>query len=85
MFLAEEWKIHRRLITPAISSSSSSAHLPLINQHIRDGVTKLPADGEFFDILQPFIMCTMNIFLEASLGSDWEDHTKQTYLKYLAE
>lgn len=84
-FLAEEWKIHRRLVSPAINLSSVSAHLPIFNDNIRKTVANLPANGEFIDILKPLTVCKITMFVEAALGLGWEPEVKQRYLKQFAE
>lgn len=84
-FPENKWKVHRRLVGPALNLSSVSAHLPIFNQNIRKAVADLPCDGEFFDILVPLNMCKMTMFLEASLGATLDADTKQKYIQIFAE
>lgn len=82
---AETWKIHRRLVSPTINSSSVSAHLPVFNQTIRKTIEKMPVNDQFFDILDFLTECKITMFTEAALGSEWEPHIKQTYLRNFTE
>lgn len=81
----EKWKIQRRHITPAVSVSSSGAHLATFNRHIRTTMSQLPVSNTFFDLLPPLALCKMNIFIETTLGSDWQPHTKQIFMNNLSK
>ena len=81
MLVAEQWKLHRRLVSPSISLTSVSAHLPIFNQHIHAAMANLPVNNEFFDILPYLLTCKISMFAEAALGSEIESSVKQKYLK----
>lgn len=78
---AEEWKIHRRLVSPTINLSSVSAHLSVFNNSFRKMLANLPADGQLFDILPSITICTITMFLETALGFDLELKDKERYLE----
>lgn len=80
LILAEQWKLHRRLVSPSISLTSVSAHLPIFNQHIREAMNKLPVINGYFDILPYLLTCKISMFAEAALGSEIEPSVKQKYL-----
>lgn len=82
---AEQWKMHRRLVSPSINLSSVSAHLPMFNQHIHRAVSNLPIGGDYFDILPYLSTCKITMFAETALGSDFEPGVKQKYLKQFFE
>lgn len=84
-FIAEDWKVHRRLVSPTINLSSVSEHLPIFNQHIRNTIAKLPENDKFFDILPYLSTCKISMFAEAALGSNIEPSVKQTYLRNFSE
>lgn len=73
--------MHRRLVSPSISLTSVSAHLPIFNRHIHEAMAHLPANNEFIDILPYLLSCKISMFAEAALGSEIESAVKQKYLK----
>ena len=77
---AEEWKVHRRLVSPTINQSSVNAHLPVFNENIRKSVCNMPTN-DYFDILPSITKCKMTMFIEAALGTDWEPEVKEQYLR----
>lgn len=77
--------MHRRLISPAVSLSSISAHFDIFNRQIRESIDNLPVEDEFFDISIPINICKMTMFLEASLGTELEINIKEKYLQIFAE
>lgn len=83
-FSEEEWKVHRRLVSPTINQLSVSSHLPIFNKNIRQIVSSLPTNSEFFDILPSMTTCTLTMFAEAALGTEWEPEAKQRYLQQMA-
>lgn len=82
-FLADEWKFHRRLVSPTINQAKVCMHLPIFNRNIRETISNLRANGDFFDILPIIAKCTMTTIVEAALGTDWEPTVKQQYLQQL--
>lgn len=82
---AEDWKVHRRLVSPSINLSSVSEHLPIFNRHIRKAMTDIPMSKEFIDILPYLSTCKISMFAEAALGSDIELNIKQKYLENFTE
>lgn len=82
---AEEWKIHRRLVSPTINLASVSAHLSIFNKNFRDMLAKLPTDGQSFDILPSITFCKITMFLETALGCDLDVKDKERYLELYAE
>lgn len=78
---ASQWKLHRRLVRPAVSLSSVTAHLDIFNRCSRQSIASLKVNEQFEDILPPITICMMNIFLEASLGGDLDHRAKQKYLE----
>lgn len=80
MFIAEQWKVHRRLVSPTINSASVSAHLPIFNDNIRMSMKSLPTN-EFIDLLVPLNVCKITMFVEAALGDGWDPEVKQKYLQ----
>lgn len=83
-FSEEEWKFHRRLVSPTINQQSISAHLPIFNQNIREIVSNLPINGEYFDILPWITQCKMAMFVEAALGKEWKPEVKERYMRQFA-
>lgn len=83
-FLEEEWKVHRRLVSPTINQLSVRTHLPIFNKNIRQNVSSLPTNSEFFDILPSMTTCTLTMFAEAALGTEWEPEAKQRYIQQMA-
>lgn len=81
LFLADQWKVHRRLVSPTLNQTSVGAHIPIFNENIRKIVSSLPTNGEFFDILPSIATCMMTMFVEAALGTKWEPEVKQRYLR----
>lgn len=73
--------MHRRLVAPIINQFSVNAHIPIFNENIRKIVSSLPLNGEFFDILPSITQCKLTMFVEATLGTDWEPEVKQRYLQ----
>lgn len=78
--IAEEWKVHRRFVSPTINQAGVSLHLPVFNENIRKTVGSLAAN-EYFDILSSISKCKISMFVEAALGTDWEPDVKQSYLR----
>lgn len=83
-FSEEEWKVHRRLVSPTMNQLSVSSHLPIFNKNIRQIVSSLPTNSDFFDILPSMTTCTLTMFAEAALGTEWEPEAKQRYLQQMA-
>lgn len=81
---AEKWKLHRRLIRPTLSMSSMSEHIDIFNRCIRDSVAAL-STSDFVDIFPSMNMCMLTMFLEASLGSDLNQKSKEQYLHHFNE
>lgn len=69
---------------PVLGLSNTTAQLDIFNRCTRDTVTHLPTN-EFFDILPQVTMCTMTMFLEASIGNDLEFKAKKRYLANFTE
>lgn len=82
---AEDWKMHRRLVSPSINLSSVSEHLPIFNRYIRNAMADIPTNGEFIDILPYLSACKISMFAEAALGSDIDPKVKQKYLTNFTE
>lgn len=82
VFLVDKWKVHRRLISPTISQSIITTHLPIFNKHIKRFVSNLPMKGHFFDILPSIRLCKIEMFIDAALGTEWEPGMKQRYLQH---
>lgn len=78
-YLAKEWKVHRRLVSPTINQTSVAA--PVFNENIRKIISNLSTMGGFFDILPTIAQCKMIMFVEAALGTEWEPEIKQRYLQ----
>lgn len=76
---ANEWKTHRRLVSPSMNLASVSAHLPIFNRHIRKTVANLPTTNEFIDILPYLLTCKIEMFAEAAMGSDIESSVMKKY------
>lgn len=81
IFLEEEWKVHRRIVSPTINQTSVGTHLPIFNANIRESVSNLPTIGGFFDILPSIAKCKMTMFTEAALGTELPSDVKQRYLR----
>lgn len=84
-FPANEWKVHRRLVSPLINLPSLKAYFPVFNHHIRKTVASLPASDEFFDILPYLLNCKVRMFTEAALGSEIESSVMQKYMQRFIE
>lgn len=85
IIVANEWKIHRRFVSPTINQPSVASHLPVFNDNLRKFVASLPTNGEFFDVL-PFIStCLITMFLEAAFGLEWEPEVKERYIAQITE
>lgn len=84
-FSANEWKMHRRIVSPLINPSSLQAYFPIFNNHIRKTVASLPVSKEFIDILPYFLYCTVTMFIETSLGSKLEPNDKQKLMHRFTE
>lgn len=82
---ASEWKVHRRLVTPLINSTSLQAYYPIFDNQIRKTVANLPVSDDFFDVLPHLLSCTITMFTEAALGSKIEPSAKQKYMRRFKE
>ncbi|XP_031637234.1 cytochrome P450 3A19-like [Contarinia nasturtii] len=78
---ADDWKVHRRFVSPTINQPSVSMHLSVFNENIRKIVLSLSENSEYFDILPSITTCKLTMFVEAALGSEWEIEVKQRYLR----
>lgn len=64
-----------------MSLSSVTEHMQIFNRCIRDSIGSLSMENDFFDILPHLNMCMLNMFLEATLGSELDYDMKQQYLE----
>lgn len=80
----EHWRVHRKLIAPALNDSTLSQHTSIVNHYIRNFcATEFAAmadKGEPFDILEPLNVCLLETFLDATFGMEWKYKAKYSQL-----
>lgn len=82
-----KWKLHRRLVSPSFNYSVVLSYLPVFNVnccHLVDGL-QAKVDGGAFDVHDVLVPTMMNLFLEATFGSDLSQDDKQRFKKYMSE
>ncbi|XP_063239702.1 cytochrome P450 4C1-like [Bacillus rossius redtenbacheri] len=67
-----DWKRFHRIITPAFGLPTLKSFIPVFNEKSRKLVDVLREheDGQPFDILEHMTLCTLDIVIETSLGSN---------------
>lgn len=76
----ENWKIHRRIMSPILNESSIRSHFENIHKVIKISINELP-NGEFFDILTYATECKLNVFIQISLGNAVDQDLSEKYMK----
>lgn len=83
----EKWKLHRKLMSPALKDSTIFQHLSIFNFYVREFCnTQLIEESERtkpFDIMLPLNVVLLSMFLDATLGIEWDQKT--TYARFFSE
>lgn len=83
----EEWKQHRKLISPFLKDSTVFSHFSIFNFYIREFCNVQLMDemkkNKPFDIMPPLNVALLSMFLDATLGIEW--HQKTAYANYFNE
>lgn len=83
----EDWKLHRKLISPSLKDSTVFSHLPIFNFYIREfcnNELKEESDkGKAFDVMLPLNTVLLSMYLDATLGVEWNQ--KAAYAQFFNE
>lgn len=83
----DDWKLHRKLMSPSLKDSTVFNHLSIFNFYIREFCsTTLSEESERakpFDVMLPLNVVLLSMYLEATLGIEW--HLKGTYAQVFSE
>lgn len=80
------WKHHRRLVSPSFNYNVVVGYLPIINQNCRLLVDALQqkADGQSFNVRDVIVQTMLNLFLEATFGSNMTAEDKARFKRYIS-
>lgn len=81
------WKHHRRLVSPSFNYNVVLSYLPVFNEncrHLVDGLTD-KMNGETFNVRDVLVQTTLNLFLEATFGSNIGLEDKARFKRYISE
>lgn len=81
------WKHHRRLVSPSFNYNVVLSYLPVFNsncQHLVDGLTD-KLSGETFNVRDVIVHTMLNLFLEATFGSNISLEDKTRFKRYISE
>lgn len=85
--LGEDWKLHRKLLSPSLKDSTVFSHLSIFNFYIREFCnTKLKEEADRtkpFDVMLPLNVVLLSMYLDATLGIEWNQ--KATYAQFFSE
>lgn len=83
----EDWKLHRKLMSPSLKDSTVFSHLSIFNYYIREFChTTLDIEAKKsnpFDVMLPLNVVLLSMYLDATLGIEW--HQKTTYANFFSE
>lgn len=83
----EDWKLHRKLMSPSLKDSTVFSHLSIFNFYIREFCNVQLKDemkkNKPFDIMSPLNVVLLSMYLDATLGIEW--HQKTAYACYFSE
>lgn len=82
-----KWKLHRRLVSPSFNYNVVLSYLPVFNancRHLMDGL-QLKVGAEAFNVRDVLVPTMLNLFLEATFGSNLSAEDKQRFRKYITE
>ncbi|XP_078611525.1 cytochrome P450 4F2-like isoform X1 [Branchiostoma floridae x Branchiostoma japonicum] len=86
LFLSDgdQWKVHRRLLTPAFHFDILKQYVSVYNREATEMIRKLSgiADrGQVFEMFQEVNMCTLEVILQCAFsGGQMSDETKNEYI-----
>lgn len=86
LYEVDDWRIHRRLVTPILNETSIRPHLMKFNDIIYKTMISLPCDNdETIDLMKYFAICKIDMFVQAALGESLESNVRQKYLNVFAK
>lgn len=83
----DKWKHHRRLVSPSFNYNVVTGYLPVFNKNCKGMVDtlRLKVGQPTFNVREIIVHTTLDLFLEATFGSEMTDTDKVLFREYMAE
>lgn len=83
----EDWRLHRKLMSPSLKDSTVFSHLSIFNYYIREfcnvQLNKEMKNKKPFDVMILLNVTLLSMYLDATLGIEW--HQKTAYANFFSE
>lgn len=81
------WKHHRRLVSPSFNYNVVLGYLPIINENCKNliGALREHVGGGTFNVRDVIVRTMLNLFLEATFGTNMEQKDKERFKRYISK